>query len=131
MCNLINIHTHTHTKSCRNGILSSVFVGFYLLLGFGFYRGVVFLLFWGGGREVVTHIVQFLLLFLSQMVDVKREVAVATRPELGGAGGGGAYDGCLDRFERGMSAARLREVFDELKNALVPLLRDIQAKVER
>ncbi|CAM9486448.1 unnamed protein product [Ascophyllum nodosum] len=67
---------------------------------------------------------------MREMVDVKREVAVATRPELGGAGGGGAYDGCLDRFERGMSAARLREVFDELKNALVPLLRDIQAKVE-
>ena len=106
------------------------------LLGFIYYLGLVFIgefffaFFGGGGREVVTHIVQFLLLFLSQMVDVKREVAVATRPELGGAGGGGAYDGCLDRFERGMSAARLREVFDELKNALVPLLRDIQAKVE-
>lgn len=58
------------------------------------------------------------------MVDLKREVAEVTRPELGSA-----YDGCLDRFERGMSAARLREVFDELKAALVPLLKAIQEKV--
>lgn len=58
------------------------------------------------------------------MVSVKRDVAEATRPELGGA-----YEGCLDQFERGMSTERLREVFAELKSGLVPLLRAIQQKV--
>lgn len=57
-------------------------------------------------------------------MSVKRDVAEATRPELGGA-----YEGCLDQFERGMSTERLREVFDELKTGLVPLLRAIQDKV--
>lgn len=70
------------------------------------------------------------LLFLSfcrtQIVSVKRDVAEATRPELGGA-----YEGCLDQFERGMSAERLRQVFAELKSGLVPLLRAIQEKVGR
>lgn len=59
------------------------------------------------------------------MVSVKRDVAEATRSELGGA-----YEGCLDQFERGMSTERLREVFGELKAGLVPLLRAIQDKVE-
>ena len=59
-----------------------------------------------------------------QIVSVKRDVAEATRPELGGA-----YEGCLDQFERGMSTERLREVFAELKTGLVPLLRAIQEKV--
>ncbi|CAN0492957.1 unnamed protein product [Ectocarpus sp. 12 AP-2014] len=58
------------------------------------------------------------------MVSVKRDVAEATRSELGGA-----YEGCLDQFERGMSTERLREVFGELKAGLVPLLRAIQEKV--
>lgn len=57
-------------------------------------------------------------------MSVKRDVAEATRPELGGA-----YEGCLDQFERGMSTERLREVFAELKSGLVPLLRAIQEKV--
>lgn len=58
------------------------------------------------------------------MVDVRREVAKATRPELGNV-----YSGCVDQFERGMSRERLKEVFDELKTELVPLLRAIQKKV--
>lgn len=62
---------------------------------------------------------------LGKMVSVKRDVAEATRSELGGA-----YEGCLDQFERGMSTERLREVFGELKAGLVPLLRAIQEKVE-
>lgn len=59
--------------------------------------------------------------------DGEREAgrAEATRSELGGA-----YEGCLDQFERGMSTERLREVFGELKAGLVPLLRAIQDKVE-
>lgn len=61
---------------------------------------------------------------MPQIVSVKRDVAEATRPELGGA-----YEGCLDQFERGMSTERLREVFAELKSGLVPLLRAIQEKV--
>ncbi len=59
-----------------------------------------------------------------QIVSVKRDVAEATRPELGGA-----YEGCLDQFERGMSTTRLRQVFAELKSGLVPLLRAIENKV--
>ena len=55
---------------------------------------------------------------------MKRDVAEATRPELGGA-----YEGCLDQFERGMSTERLRQVFAELKSGLVPLLRAIETKV--
>lgn len=58
------------------------------------------------------------------MVDVRREVAEATRPELGSA-----YSGCVDQFERGMSSERVKEVFDELKTELVPLLKAIQSKV--
>ncbi|CAM9896079.1 unnamed protein product [Ectocarpus sp. 6 AP-2014] len=61
---------------------------------------------------------------MEEMVSVKRDVAEATRSELGGA-----YEGCLDQFERGMSTERLREVFGELKAGLVPLLRAIQEKV--
>eukprot|EP00903_Cladosiphon_okamuranus_P009155 g8748.t1 len=61
---------------------------------------------------------------MEEIVSVKRDVAEATRPELGGA-----YEGCLDQFERGMSTERLREVFSELKSGLVPLLRAIQEKV--
>ncbi|CAM9756671.1 unnamed protein product, partial [Hapterophycus canaliculatus] len=61
---------------------------------------------------------------MEEIVSVKRDVAEATRPELGGA-----YEGCLDQFERGMSTERLREVFGELKAGLVPLLKAIQDKV--
>lgn len=61
---------------------------------------------------------------MQEMVDVRREVAKATRPELGNV-----YSGCVDQFERGMSRERLKEVFDELKTELVPLLRAIQKKV--
>ncbi|CAM9329111.1 unnamed protein product [Ectocarpus sp. 4 AP-2014] len=61
---------------------------------------------------------------MEEMVGVKRDVAEATRSELGGA-----YEGCLDQFERGMSTERLREVFGELKAGLVPLLKAIQEKV--
>lgn len=57
------------------------------------------------------------------MVNVRREVAEVTRPELSSA-----YEGCVDQFERGMSRDRLKEVFDELKGELVPLLRAIQDK---
>ncbi|CAN0015817.1 unnamed protein product [Sphacelaria rigidula] len=61
---------------------------------------------------------------MQEMVDVRREVAEVTRPELGSA-----YSGCVDQFERGMSRERLKDIFDELKAELVPLLRAIEKKV--
>jgi carboxypeptidase Taq len=38
------------------------------------------------------------------------------------------YDVCLDDYERGLTAARLDEVFAQVKAGLVPLLDDIRTK---
>mmetsp|Transcript_30226 Transcript_30226/g.82674 ORF Transcript_30226/g.82674 Transcript_30226/m.82674 type:complete len:380 (+) Transcript_30226:2-1141(+) len=57
------------------------------------------------------------------MFELKKEVATVTRP-----GVAEAYDGALDAFERGMTAARLDELFSELREGLVPLLNAIMAK---
>ena len=40
------------------------------------------------------------------------------------------YDGALDAFERGYTAERLDAVFSELREGLVPLLRQINEKKE-
>eukprot|EP00611_Tribonema_gayanum_P022629 TRINITY_DN4582_c0_g1_i1.p1 TRINITY_DN4582_c0_g1~~TRINITY_DN4582_c0_g1_i1.p1 ORF type:complete len:607 (-),score=157.70 TRINITY_DN4582_c0_g1_i1:343-1935(-) len=61
---------------------------------------------------------------LSEMVDLKTEVAAATRPEMG------VYDANIDVFERGMSRERLAEVFTELKAGLTPLLSAILDKIK-
>jgi len=60
---------------------------------------------------------------LKEMFELKKEVATVTRP-----GVAEAYDGALDAFERGMTAARLDELFSELREGLVPLLNAIMAK---
>ena len=62
---------------------------------------------------------------LREMFDLKREVALATRPELAKDE---PYDGALDAFERGMTAQRLDEIFAELRAGLVPLLEAVLAK---
>ena len=59
---------------------------------------------------------------LSELLECKREVAAVTVPDVAEP-----YDGALDRFERGMSAARLDELFGELRASLVPLLAEIEA----
>uniref|UniRef100_A0A7S1TXU1 Carboxypeptidase Taq n=2 Tax=Phaeomonas parva TaxID=124430 RepID=A0A7S1TXU1_9STRA len=62
---------------------------------------------------------------LEEIIEVKNEIAAAQRPDL--AAEGRLYDAHVDKFERGMSAERLDEVFSELKAGLVPLLRSVQA----
>ncbi|KAM3570626.1 hypothetical protein VYU27_007320 [Nannochloropsis oceanica] len=58
---------------------------------------------------------------LEEIVEMKKEVAGATRPEWG------VYDANLDLFEPGMKVGRLRDIFGELKEELVPLLKKIMA----
>lgn len=66
-----------------------------------------------------------LKLKVAQILDLHLllKVATVTRP-----GVAEAYDGALDAFERGMTAARLDELFSELREGLVPLLNAIMAK---
>jgi Zn-dependent M32 family carboxypeptidase len=61
---------------------------------------------------------------LEEIFELKKEVAALTRPALQAE----PYDGALDAFERGMSAARLDVIFDELRAGLLPLLEAINAK---
>jgi len=61
---------------------------------------------------------------LTEIFDLKKEVAAITRPTLSDE----PYNGALDAFERGMRAERLDEIFDELRAGLVPLLDAINAK---
>lgn len=56
---------------------------------------------------------------LASMVDLKREVALLTRPELCAVE---PYDGALDAFERGATAAGIDAVFDAAERGLEPLL---------
>lgn len=59
---------------------------------------------------------------LEEIVEMKKEVAGATRPEWG------VYDANLDLFEPGMKVGRLRDIFGELKEELVPLLKKIMVR---
>merc|ERR1740130_2215342 len=61
---------------------------------------------------------------LTEIFELKKEVAALTRPALKDE----PYDGALDAFERGMRAERLDVIFDELRTGLVPLLDAINAK---
>ena len=61
---------------------------------------------------------------LTEIFELKKEVAAITRPALKDE----PYDGALDAFERGMRAERLDSIFDELREGLVPLLEAINAK---
>eukprot|EP00624_Nannochloropsis_granulata_P006672 evm.model.NODE_50279_length_19378_cov_37.169006.5 len=60
---------------------------------------------------------------LEEIVEMKKEVATATRPEWG------VYDANLDLFEPGMKVERLRDIFGELKEELVPLLKRIMVRL--
>ena len=60
---------------------------------------------------------------LREVFDLQKEIAEVTRPGLEEP-----YDGALDAFERGMRAERLDEIFEELRQGLVPLLDAINAK---
>jgi len=57
---------------------------------------------------------------LQKIFDLRKEIASTTRP------GWDTYDACIDLFERGMTAERLSEIFDELKAGLIPLLNKIR-----
>jgi len=61
---------------------------------------------------------------LTEIFELKKEVAAITRPSLKDE----PYDGALDAFERGMRAERLDEIFEELRAGLVPLLDAINQK---
>eukprot|EP00897_Mesotaenium_endlicherianum_P006210 jgi/Mesen1/5617/ME000282S04772 len=61
---------------------------------------------------------------LDEWVVLLRKQAAAVSPEMD------PYDFCLDKFERGMTAARLDAVFAEIKGPLLGLVRSIAAKME-
>ena len=57
--------------------------------------------------------------FLESIVRLRQEEAAAVAPELS------QYDFQIDKFERGMTAPRLKEIFDELKPGLVDLIKEV------
>lgn len=60
---------------------------------------------------------------LERLVATAKEAAVTSRPALADR----PYDACLDTFERGMTAARVAEVFDALKPRVKALLDEVAA----
>ena len=60
---------------------------------------------------------QLFELQLERLVELKRRQAAAIEPD------GNAYDALLDGFEPGITEAELEPLFDELKQALIPLVR--------
>lgn len=56
---------------------------------------------------------------LGEIVKLKREVGLATRPNMS------AYDASIDQFERGMNTERLNEIFTVTRAALIPLIKNI------
>ncbi|KAF6265951.1 putative carboxypeptidase [Scenedesmus sp. NREL 46B-D3] len=60
--------------------------------------------------------------FLQQWVDVNKQKAAAIDPSLP------VYDVLLDDYEKGMTSARLDEIFAEVRSGLVPLLAELREK---
>lgn len=60
--------------------------------------------------------------FLQQWVDVNKQKAAAIDPAAP------AYDVLLDDYEKGMTSARLDEIFAEVRKGLVPLLAELREK---
>jgi carboxypeptidase Taq len=58
---------------------------------------------------------------LARLVELRRQQAAAIEP------GGNAYDALLDGFEPGITEAQLVPLFDQLKSALIPLVRSVAA----
>mmetsp|Transcript_28741 Transcript_28741/g.39724 ORF Transcript_28741/g.39724 Transcript_28741/m.39724 type:complete len:556 (-) Transcript_28741:269-1936(-) len=61
---------------------------------------------------------------LQQWIDLTKEKCALIDPSRP------VYDVCLDEFERGMTSRRLDEIFKQVKEGLVPLLREIEASKE-
>ncbi|KAL4858840.1 Thermostable carboxypeptidase 1 [Chlorella vulgaris] len=59
---------------------------------------------------------------LQEWVDLRREKAALVDPS------GPVYDTLLDDFEKGMTSARLDEIFGEVKAGLVPLLAELRER---
>ena len=57
--------------------------------------------------------------YLEKLVQLRKDQAEAVSPEKL------PYDYCIDRFERGLTSERLTEIFDKLKEGLVPLIKEI------
>jgi len=63
---------------------------------------------------------------LREWVDLRKKICALVEPTKP------AYDVCIDRFERGMTAQRFDEIFSEVKAGLVPLIADIaRAQAEK
>ncbi len=58
---------------------------------------------------------------LARLVELARRQATAIKP------GGNVYDALLDSFEPGITEAELMPLFDQLKGALIPLVRSVAA----
>lgn len=56
---------------------------------------------------------------LQEIVQVKKDIAAATQPTLSN------YDANIDLYERGMSSARIQDIFSYIKGSLDPLIHDI------
>lgn len=70
---------------------------------------------WAGARKINRY--EDFQPWLEKMISLKRTVAQCV-----GSQSGELYDALLDEYEPGMTAARLRVIFDELRQALVPLV---------
>ena len=57
---------------------------------------------------------------LSELVELRKEMAAACADP-----GVAPYDYLLDQFERGMTEARLAEIFGELREKRVPVIKKI------
>lgn len=62
---------------------------------------------------------------LQEWIDIAREETAAVADP-----GTDVYDYCLDRFERGLTVARLEPLFASLKTPLIALVKQIQAKAD-
>lgn len=63
---------------------------------------------------------------LEDTIALKIEVSKATRPNAACV-----YDGCLDHFERGITTARLTDIFSEVSAGLSPLIAAVKTKKQR
>lgn len=62
---------------------------------------------------------------LKEIIKLKTEISRATHPDAVSP-----YDGCVDNFERGMTSARLTQIFSVVESGLFPLIQAIAESAE-
>jgi len=61
---------------------------------------------------------------LAEVFEMQREICSTTKPDMP------VYDAAIDMFDPKMTAPRIKEIFDQVKAELAPLISSIAAKVE-